>query len=67
MTSANGRLIALSLVLALLSGFAGESSSSSRSFGNRQDGLTEREARGRDVWFNETFGGERFFSLILSG
>jgi mono/diheme cytochrome c family protein len=29
--------------------------------------LTPAEERGRDVWFKSTFGGERFFSLILSG
>lgn len=27
--------------------------------------LTPEEAHGRDVWFNSTFGGEKFFSLIL--
>ena len=65
MTLASARLMPLSLVLALLAGFDGETSNDSRSVGTPQDRLTAREARGRDVWFNETFGGERFFSLIL--
>jgi cytochrome c5 len=28
-------------------------------------GLTAEERRGRDVWFKSTFGGEKFFSLML--
>jgi hypothetical protein len=67
MTFTSARVMTLSLVVALLSGLEEEPSSGSRSFDERQNGLTEREARGRDVWFNETFGGERFFSLILPG
>src|SRR3954465_13594308 len=30
-------------------------------FANNQDDVAE----GRDIWFKSTFGGERFFSLIL--
>ena len=27
--------------------------------------LTPQQQHGRDIWFNSTFGGEKFFSLIL--
>ncbi len=30
-------------------------------------GLTPAERHGRDIWFKSTFGGEKFFSLILPG
>ena len=29
------------------------------------DRLTPQERHGREVWFTSTFGGEKFFSLIL--
>src|SRR5262245_301977 len=29
--------------------------------------LTPQERHGREVWFTSTFGGEKFFSLILPG
>lgn len=29
--------------------------------------LTPQQQKGRDTWFNATFGGEKFFSLILPG
>src|SRR4051812_10585357 len=37
------------------------------SVGASRGALTPREQRGRDIWFQSTFGGERFFSLILPG
>ena len=32
-----------------------------------QSALTPSQQAGRDTWFNSTFGGEKFFSLILPG
>jgi len=32
-----------------------------------QSELTAQQRHGRDVWLNSTFGGEKFFSLILPG
>lgn len=65
MTLASGRLTALFLALAFLAAF--ERATSTSAPRGRDAPLPDREARGRDVWFNETFGGERFFSVILPG
>jgi cytochrome c5 len=67
MTLPAARLLALFLVLALLAAFDVRLSSRSPAVVSPPQTLTDREARGRDVWFNETFGGERFFSLVLPG
>src|SRR5215471_20965524 len=35
--------------------------------GGTQQILTAQQLHGKSVWFNSTFGGEKFFSLILPG
>src|SRR5690606_3923682 len=54
-----GKIIGL-LMLALGAGCAEETTESSQA-------LSPELQYGRDIWFNETFGGEKFFTFIVSG
>lgn len=54
-----GKIIGV-LILALGAGCSEETTESSQA-------LTPELQYGRDIWFNETFGGEKFFTFIVSG
>ena len=61
----SARMTAVALVLALLPCVDAARSLALTPIAEARQSLTAAAARGREVWFNETFGGERFFSLIL--
>ena len=52
-------------VLALILFTAGCATEGALETGQTTEALTPQLQHGKDVWFNSTFGGEKFFSLIL--
>jgi cytochrome c5 len=57
------------LPLTLAAGCAGEETTDTvidvgEDIGQTERALTSAEARGRDIWFNNTYGGELFFSYL---
>ncbi|MBV9265070.1 MAG: hypothetical protein JO061_02765 [Acidobacteriaceae bacterium] len=53
------------LIAAVLSGAGGAGGRGQAASPNSPNALTAQQQHGRDVWFKSTFGGEKFFTLIL--
>ena len=53
------------LAMASAAGCAGQASTTDGTAATTSAALSSDEQAGRDTWFNATFGGEKFFSLIL--
>lgn len=67
MTSIRSSCIRVSWLLAIAACVPEDATPSPPSVSSTVQALTPQEARGREIWLESTFGGERFFSLILPG